>query len=149
MLKSLVTWTDLFNAMANSNGLTHVNIKRWRECFHLSMPSQSKFSAEHMVCWTSVQYPHRLCVTGLLQLPKCTVPVCVVLNTFICVQCVVHIAMHVLSFCCLRLCYVQSCTIDDSHVHATAPCCSCAVTQACPTMSCICLVKVQYTMYTL
>jgi len=34
-------------------GLEHVN--KDRECFQLSMPSQSTFPAEHMVCWTSVQ----------------------------------------------------------------------------------------------
>jgi len=42
-------------------------------------------------------------------------------------------------FVTLRLCYAPSHS-DEVHVHATAPCSACALTQARPRMSCIHLV---------
>ena len=83
VLKSLVMWTDLFNVMANSNG--HANKDREIAFICVHTTSQSTFFAEHMVCWTSAQYPHWLCVTGLLPLAKLTVPACVICNTITCV----------------------------------------------------------------
>jgi len=83
------------------------------------MPSQSTSAAEHMVCWTSVQYPHRLCVTALLQLAKLiTVPVCAIHNTF---SCVVHTATHVftfVSFYCAMLSHILITVMSMQLLHA-------------------------------
>jgi len=60
--------------------------------FYLSMPSDP---AEHcMVCWTSVQYPYRLCVTGLLLT---TILVCVVHSVPLAVLCICMVYLLCLS----------------------------------------------------
>ena len=86
-LKSLVTWTDLFNVMANSDG--HMSIRTEIVLSSVSIPHLSLHFLQSTwcagpVCWTGVQNPHWLCVTGLLQL---TVPVCVAHNVFLPVLC--------------------------------------------------------------
>jgi len=52
------------------------------------MPAQSTFCVEHMVWWTSAQYPYRLCVTGPLHPAKLidSLAMCCTLQvTFTCV----------------------------------------------------------------
>ena len=105
--KSFIMWTDPFNAMANSNGLANVN-----KDFHLSMPAQSTFCVEHMVWWTSAQYPYRPCVTGPLHPAKLTDPVAMLyIVSYFYLCCAYSYALFTfVSFCCLRLCYVHLCT---------------------------------------
>jgi len=92
-----------------------------------------------MVCWTSTQYPHRLRMTGLLQLAWPTVLLAICCTYLTCV------------FMCTCICVVDfvslwawGCAILVTfcwwYVHATAPRLAHVVAQACPTMSCIRLV---------
>ena len=91
--------------------------------------------AQHMVRWTSVQYPHRLCMTGLLQL-ACVSFTCVV-------HCMVVLFLFALRpevvLCSITL-WWQSCTatpLRPAHV----------VAQAHPTMPCIRLLVMFGTMH--
>jgi len=98
------------------------------------MQSECTHPAEHMVCWTSTQYPHRLCVTGLVQ--RCACVCAVHVNSYLCCAyawCTLCVAMWPE----VMLCSVTFCWW---YVHATAPCPARAVAQARPTMPCICLV---------
>jgi len=75
------------NSVPTTMGLTHKTAR----VLHLSMPSQCRCPAEHMVCWTSVQYPHRLCVTGILQLAWPRVPCNIYVLYIVYLTCVVHV----------------------------------------------------------
>ena len=84
------------------------------------MPAQSTFCVEHMVWWTSAQYPYRPCVTGPLHPAKLTDPVAMCCTLSVTFTCVAHIAMYVftfVSFCCLRLCYVTHLGIGSVFQH--------------------------------
>ena len=110
------------------------------------MPAQSTFCVEHVVWWTSAQYPYRLCVTGPLHPSKLTDPVAMLYIVSYFNTCVAHIAMYVftfVSFCCLRLCYVHLCTwYLMTLMCMQLPPCSRPVAQARPKMSCIRLVYI-------
>jgi len=80
----------------------HINKGGESAFFWVHTTFQSTFSAEHMVCWTGVQYPHWLCVTGLLRLAQTHSSSCVICNMLTSVG---HIESFY--FCCLRLCYAQ------------------------------------------
>ena len=101
-------WTDPFSAMANSNGLAQVNKDRERESAFISpywlILVQSTWFDGQVCMRRSGFHPDKL--TGPVRVVHC------ILLVFY-FTCVVHIAMHVftfVSFCYLRLCYVQSCT---------------------------------------
>jgi len=73
VLKSLVTWTDLFNVMANSDGHMSIRTERMLSSVHAS--SVYIFCRAHGE-QNGVQYPRWLCMTGPLQLAKLTVRLC-------------------------------------------------------------------------
>jgi len=97
--------TSSVNSMATM-GLAHVNKA---ECAFTSIHAISVYIAcGHIMCWTSVQYPHRLCATGLLQLEPVCCSYTILLPVVWGCAMVSHILMTVMSMQLLHVAHVQS-----------------------------------------